>query len=235
MRQVSVDIGGTFTDCFLIYDGAYVEAKSLTTHHNLASGFMDALSQACAQVNLEVERVLSEVDAVRYATTLGTNALIERSGPEVAILTTAGFESTVPLMRARGYGDGLTEAAQADLPAATRPVPLVPVTRIAGVQERIDYAGSVLLSVDEEDVRRQVRRLVDEGAQAFVVSLANSVVNSAHELEVERIILDEFPTQMLGAIPIVLSHRVTGRKGEYTRTMSAVIDAYLHDQMYHGL
>ena len=42
MRQVSVDIGGTFTDCFLVYDHAYVEAKSLTTHHNLASGFMDA-------------------------------------------------------------------------------------------------------------------------------------------------------------------------------------------------
>ncbi len=235
MRQVSVDIGGTFTDCFLIYDGSYVEAKSLTTHHNLAAGFMDALSQACAQLDLEVEGVLSEVEAVRYATTLGTNALIERSGPAVAILTTAGFESTVPLMRARGYGDGLTEAAQADLPAASRPVPLVPVTRIAGVQERIDYAGRVLLTVDEDDVRRQVRRLVDQGAQAFVVSLANSVVNPAHELEVERIILDEFPTHMLGAIPIVLSHRVTGRKGEYTRTMSSVIDAYLHDQMYHGL
>ncbi|WP_281690618.1 hydantoinase/oxoprolinase family protein [Pseudonocardia thermophila] len=235
MRQVSVDIGGTFTDCFLIYDDAYVEAKSLTTHHNLASGFMDALAKACAQIGKDVRTVLSTVQAVRYATTLGTNALIERTGPAVAVLTTAGFESTVPLMRARGYGDGLPEAQQADLPAADRPKPLVPVTRIAGVQERIDYAGRVLLPVDEDDVRRQVRRLVDEGAQAFVVALANSVVNPVHEKEVERIILDEYPTHMLGAIPIVLSHRVTGRKGEYTRTMSAVIDAYLHDQMYHGL
>ena len=235
MRQVSVDVGGTFTDCFLIYDDAQVEAKSLTTHHNLASGFMDALGKACAQVGVAVQTVLSEVDAVRYATTLGTNALIERSGPAVAVITTAGFESVVPLMRARGYGDGLTEAAQADLPAADRPVPLVPVTRIAGVQERIDYAGTVMLSIDEDDVRRQVRRLVDEGAQAFVVALMNSVVNPAHEKEVERIILDEYPTHLLGSIPIVLSHRVTGRKGEYTRTMSSVIDAYLHDQMYHGL
>src|SRR5436309_11164500 len=126
MRQISVDIGGTFTDCFLVYDDAYVEAKSLTTHHNLASGFMDALAKACAQVDLDVQAVLSEVDAVRYATTLGTNALIERSGPPVAVITTAGFESTVPLMRARGYGDGLTEAGQADLPGADRPAPLVP-------------------------------------------------------------------------------------------------------------
>jgi hypothetical protein len=115
-------------------------------------------------------------------------------------------------MRARGYGDGLIEAAQADLPEADRPVPLVPVTRIAGVQERVDYAGNVVLSVDEDDVRRQVRRLVGEGAQAFVVALANSVVNPVHEKEVERIVLDEYPTHMLGAIPVVLSHRVTGRK-----------------------
>jgi N-methylhydantoinase A len=230
-----VDIGGTFTDCFLVYDDSHVEAKSLTTHHNLASGFMDALQQACAQVELDVQTVLSQVDAVRYATTLGTNALIERSGPAVGLLTTAGFESTVPLMRARGYGDGLTAAAQVDLPGADRPTLLVPVTRIAGVAERIDYAGTVVLSIDEDDVRRQVRRLVDEGAQAFVVALANSVINPAHEKEVERIVLDEYPTHMLGAIPIVLSHRVSGRKGEYTRTMSSIIDAYLHNQMYHGL
>lgn len=235
MRQVSVDIGGTFTDCFLVYDEHYVETKSLTTHHNLASGFMDALGQACVQVDLDVRTVLSTVDAVRYATTLGTNALIERSGPSVGILLTAGFESIVPLMRARGYGDGLPEAQQADLPAADRPELLVPIRRVAGVQERITYAGEVALPVDEDDVRVQVRKLVDEGAQAFVVALTNAVVNPAHEKEVERIILDEYPTHMLGALPIVLSHRVSGRKGEYARTMSSVIDAYLHDQMYHGL
>lgn len=235
MRQASVDIGGTFTDCFLAYDEHYVEAKALTTHHNLASGFMDALSQACAEIDLDVQTVLSTVDAVRYATTLGTNALIERSGPPVGILLTAGFESIVPLMRGRGYGDGLSDLKQADLPGADRPEPLVPIRLVAGVQERIDYAGTVMLSIDEDNVRHQIRKLVDEGAQAFVVALANSVINPAHEKEVERIVLDEYPTHMLGALPVVLSHRVTGRKGEYARTMSAVIDAYLHSQMYHGL
>ncbi len=90
--------------------------------------------------------------------------------------------------------------------------------------------------VDEDDVREQVRKLVDEGAQAFVVALANAVINPApRESASSEIILDEYPTHMLGAIPVVLSHQVTGRKGEYARTMSAIIDAYLHDQMYHGL
>jgi N-methylhydantoinase A len=235
MRQVSVDIGGTFTDCFLAYDEHYIEAKSLTTHHNLASGFMDALGQACGQVGLNVRDTLSTVDAVRYATTLGTNALIERSGPSVAILLTAGFESIVPLMRGRGYGDGLSAAKQADLPSADRPVPLVPIRRVAGIRERIDYAGVPVLGIDEDDVRSQIRKLVDEGAQAFVVALTNAVINPVHEKEIERIILDEYPSRMLGSMPVVLSHRVSGRKGEYARTMSAVIDAYLHDQMYHGL
>ncbi|MGE0483092.1 MAG: hydantoinase/oxoprolinase family protein [Gammaproteobacteria bacterium] len=235
MRRVSVDIGGTFTDCFLAYDGQYVEAKALTTHHNLASGFMEALANACAELNLTIQDVLSTVDAVRYATTLGTNTLIERNGPRVGLVTTAGYESSVPLMRARGYGDGLSQAEQTDLPGADRPAPLVPIPMIVGIEERIDYKGTVCLTVDEENVRAQVRRLVDQGCQAFVVALVNAVVNPVHEKEVERIILNEYPTHVLGALPIVLSHRVAGRKAEYSRTMSAVLDAYLHDQMYHGM
>ena len=79
MRRVSVDIGGTFTDCFLAYDGKYIEAKAHTTHHNLASGFMEALGNACGELNLSVRDVLSSVDAVRYATTLGTNASVPDS------------------------------------------------------------------------------------------------------------------------------------------------------------
>lgn len=235
MRRVSVDIGGTFTDCFLAYDNRYVEAKALTTHHNLAAGFMEALGKACEELGESVQTVLGNVDAVRYGTTLGTNSLIQRNGPRVGLLTTAGFESSVPLMRARGYGDGLSDAEQTDLPGADRPRPLVPIPMIVGIRERMDYKGVSALDVDEEDVRRQVRHLVDQGAQAFVVALVNAVVNPAHEIAVERIILSEYPTYVLGAIPIVLSHRVAGRKAEYSRTMSAVLDAYLHDQMYHGM
>lgn len=235
MKRVSVDIGGTFTDCFLVYGNQRAEGKALTTHHNLASGFMGALEDACGQLNMSIEETLSSVDAVRYATTLGTNALIERKGPQVGLITTAGFEFSVPLMRARGYGDGLSHAEQQDLPGASRPVPIVPRSMIEGVDERVDFKGEIVFDIDAENVRDVVRRLVDRGAQAFVVSLVNSVVNPENEKKIERIILEEYPSHLLGAIPIVLSHRVAGRKGEYARTMSAILDAYLHDQMYHGL
>jgi N-methylhydantoinase A len=235
MKQVSVDIGGTFTDCFLVWDDIYLETKALTTHHNLALGFMDALEQACKELGKDIRTVLSQLDSVRYATTLGTNALIERKGPKIGLLTTAGYESQVPLSRGRGYGDGLTPLEQQDLPAARRPEPIVPIPMIAGVRERIDYKGEIVMPLDEEHLRKQIRLLVDRGAQAFVIGLMNSVVNPVHERRVEEIILEEYPTHMLGAIPVILSHQVAERKGEYVRITSAILDAYLHDQMYHAL
>ncbi|WP_147535169.1 hydantoinase/oxoprolinase family protein [Bacillus marasmi] len=235
MKQVSVDIGGTFTDCFLVWDETLIETKALTTHHNLALGFMDALEQACAELGKTIREVLSQLDSVRYATTLGTNALIERKGPKIGLLTTAGYESQVPLSRGRGYGDGLIPEEQMDLPAGQRPEPLVPPNMIAGVRERIDYNGKINMPLDEVHLRKQIRKLVDRGAQAFVVGLVNSVVNPVHERRVEEIILNEYPTHMLGSMPVILSHQVAERKGEYVRITSSILDAYLHDQMYHAL
>lgn len=235
MKQVSVDIGGTFTDCFLVWDDIQLETKALTTHHNLALGFMEALEQACKELGEEIRTVLSQLDSVRYATTLGTNALIERKGPKIGLLTTAGYESQVPLSRGRGYGDGLTPLEQSDLPAAKRPDPIVPINMIAGVRERIDYKGDVVLSLDENDLRKQIRLLVDRGAQAFVVGLMNSVLNPVHERRVEEILLEEYPNHMLGSMPVILSHQVSERKGEYVRITSSILNGYLHDQMYHAL
>jgi N-methylhydantoinase A len=63
----------------------------------------------------------------------------------------------------------------------------------------------------------------------------NSVVNPAHEQRIEEILLEEYPSHLLGAIPIILSHQVAGRKGEYVRATSAIVDGYLHSTMYHAL
>ena len=235
MKRISVDIGGTFTDCFFAWDGDYIQAKALTTHHNLSQGFNEALDQACATLGLERHDVLAQIDSVRYATTLGTNALIERKGPQVGAIVTAGFEATIPLSRGRGYGEGLDELARNDLSSGTRPDPLVPQTLIRPVRERVDYAGRVLLALDERDVRRQLRELVDAGAQALVVCLTNAVENPGHELRVQEIFLQEYPAHQLGAIPMLLSHQLSGRKGEYVRATSAIVDAFLHATMYHAL
>lgn len=235
MKRISVDIGGTFTDCFFVWEEQYVEAKALTTHHNLALGFNEALDLACTRVGLDRTKVLSEVDSVRYATTLGTNALIERKGPRVAALVTHGFEDTIPLSRGRGYGEGLDPSMQQNMAAAERPEPLVPRELIRSVKERVNSAGKVVVPLHEQDVRNMVRELVDAGAEALVVSLTNATENAEHELRIQEIFLEEYPPHELGAIPVLLGHQVSGRKGEYVRATSTIVDAFLHETMFHAL
>ena len=235
MKRISVDIGGTFTDCFFVWDDTYIEAKALTTHHNLALGFNEALDLACERAGLDRETALSGVDSVRYATTLGTNALIERKGPRVGAIVTHGFEDTIPLSRGRGYGEGLDYSMQQNMPAAERPEPLVPRALIRSVKERINSAGEVVASLREEDVRNVVRELMDAGAEAIVVSLTNATENPVHELKIQEILLEEYPSHELGAVPVLLGHQVSGRKGEYVRATSTIVDAFLHEIMFHAL
>lgn len=235
MKRISVDIGGTFTDCFLVWDDKYIETKALTTHQNLALGFNEAVEKAYHELDLTMEQILSEVDSVRYATTLGTNALIEHNGPRIGMLVTAGFEATVPLSRARGYGEGLDDLGKANLPDARRPNPLVLPQMIEGVRERLDFEGKVVMPLDEDDVRNKIRTLFDKGAQVIVICFVNSVTNPMNEKRVEQIILEEYPSHLLGSIPVILSHRVAGRKGEYVRASSAIVDGYLHSTMYHAM
>lgn len=235
MKRISVDIGGTFTDCFVSWDDHYVGAKALTTHHNLAQGFNDALDVALQSLDIDKDTLLEGVDSVRYSTTLGTNALIERKGPRIGLLVSEGFNSTVPLSRGRGYGEGLPLEQQRDLPNAVRPDPIVPIPMIRAVRERVGYDGDIIMDMDEDHLREQMRYLVDKGAETIVVMLTNAVVNAEHELRAREIFLEEYPAYLLGAIPMLLSHQVVGRKGEYTRSMSTIIDGFLHQVMYHGL
>ena len=235
MKRVAVDIGGTFTDCFVCWEDSFVQAKALTVHQNLALAFNEAIDSACEDLGVSRGQLLAEVDSVRYATTLGTNALIERSGPRVGLLVTQGFESTVPVSRGRGYAEGLPDEQVRDLSRARRPEPLVPTRYIRGVKERMNYRGEVLIDLQAEHARGAMRELVDLGVQAIVVVLANSVVNPEHEMRLQALFEEEYPPEMLGAIPMILSHQVSGRKGEYVRASSSIVDAYLHSTMYFAM
>ena len=90
----------------------------------------------------------------------------------------------------------------------------MPQRLIRSVRERIDYRGQVLMALDEDDVRRQLRELVDAGAQALVVCLVNAVENPEHELRVQEIFLEEYPAHQLGADPdaaLASARRAQGR------------------------
>ncbi len=227
--EINVDIGGTFTDCFATtVDGDVTTAKALTTHHNLSHGFMEAVEGLATQLDRTPDELLSQVSAIRYATTLGTNALIERTGPRLALITTMGYEDVVPIGRCRQWGDGQPAAQNRDLARAQRPEPLIPRERIAGLRERVDSSGAVLIPLSEDEVRERVQELVDLGARGFVVSLLWSFRNPEHELLVRRVIEEEYPSSYLGRFPVILAHEVSQKVGEYARSMTTIVDAYLH-------
>ncbi|HZO05861.1 MAG TPA: hydantoinase/oxoprolinase family protein [Solirubrobacterales bacterium] len=226
--EINVDIGGTFTDCFASDGDKVASAKALTTHHDLSHGFMTAVEDLAASFALAPDELLGSTEAIRYATTLGTNALIERTGPRLGLLTTTGFEDVVPIGRCRAYGEGLSHVDNRNLARAQRPEPLIPRELIAGLRERVDQAGQVVMPLDPDEVREKVRELVDRGVRGFVVSFLWSFKNPEHELLVREIIEEEYPSSYLGRFPVILAHEVSSRSGEYVRSMTSILDAYLH-------
>ena len=229
-NTISVDIGGTFTDCFVVYGKRIVTAKSPTTHHNLSIGFLTAVKGAARELGLDRDELLGRAEIIRYSTTIPTNTLIQRTGPKLGLITTKGFEDTVTIGRSRQWADGLPVEYQRGIHYATlkKPVPLVLPEMVAGVDERIDCFGQEVMPLSRENVRNVVQHLVDSGARGFVVALLWSHMNPAHEQLIRSIIEEEYPEHYLGALPIILSSEVLPKLGEYPRTNAAILNSYLH-------
>ena len=236
MMRIGVDVGGTFTDfCNMSDDGRMGIAKTPTTNYDLSVGFMKGLRQLARQSGVELGELLAGVESIRYSTTVGTNALLERSGPKLGLITTAGFEDTIFIGRARAWADGGSLEANRNLARIVKPVPLIAPDMVVGVQARMDYEGKVVAPLDRDDVLEQLQMLVDRGAMGFVVSLLWSFVNPSHEREVKRIIEEEYPEDYLGAMPVFLSSDISPKGGEYTRTMTSIVNAYIHGTMAEQL
>jgi len=227
MKAIDIDVGGTFTDLVLTWDNHRFVAKSPTTPYDLSVGFLNVLSAGADQLGRPLGEILPQVEIVRYSTTVAMNRLIERKGPRLGLITTEGHEDAVLIGRGAQWTDGTRISERRNLAAQRKPDPLVERNMIVGVAERTDSAGAVLRPLDEDDVRAKLRELVDKGARAIAVSLLWSFANPAHERAVRRIIREEYKGFHVGYLPVVLSHEVVGKVGEYERTMTAILDAYL--------
>ncbi|HLB28218.1 MAG TPA: hydantoinase/oxoprolinase N-terminal domain-containing protein, partial [Dehalococcoidales bacterium] len=93
--SINVDIGGTFTDCFIAYGNRMVFGKAPTTSYDLSKGFMQALRETVSSLGISLEDLLEETETIRYSTTMAINRLIERKGPRLGLFTTEGFEDTL--------------------------------------------------------------------------------------------------------------------------------------------
>jgi N-methylhydantoinase A/oxoprolinase/acetone carboxylase beta subunit len=227
VKAIDIDVGGTFTDLVLTWDDRRVVAKSPTTPYDLSVGFLDVLQAGAQQLGLPLDDVLPQVDIVRYSTTVAMNRLIERKGPRLGLIATEGHEDAILIGRGAQWTDGTRIGERRNLAVQHKPTPLIERDMIVGVRERIDSAGAVIRPLDEDDVRTKLRHLVDNGARAIAVSLLWSFQNPLHERLVRKIIREEYKGYHVGYLPVVLSHEVVGKVGEYERTMTAVLDAYL--------
>ena len=230
-NTMDIDVGGTFTDMVMVVDGETIFRKVPTTPYDLSICFMQAVEAGAQAFGTTVDDLMPKMEMVRYSTTVAMNRLIERKGPRIGLIATEGHEDAVLIGLGAQWIDGTRLDERRALPHMSKPEPLVPREMIVGVKERIDGTGSVVRPLDEEDVRRKVRKLVDNGARAFVVSLLWSYTNPEHERKVKEIIREEYREYHVGYLPVILSHEVVSKLGEYERSMTAILDAYLQRLM----
>jgi N-methylhydantoinase A len=204
--RVAIDTGGTFTDCVFVHDGRLEIVKVLSTPKNPA----EAIGHALARVLETVAR--PETLDLSCGTTVGTNALLERRGGRVALVTTAGFEDVLEIgrqARPRLYDFFVT-----------RPEPLVPRSRRFGLGERVASDGRVLHSPSERELKRVVREVRRSGAESVAICLLFSYVNPEHERRMAAAL-------RRAGWEVSASHEILPEFREYERTSTTVVNAYL--------
>jgi N-methylhydantoinase A/oxoprolinase/acetone carboxylase beta subunit len=232
---IDVDIGGTFTDCYLTYGDRRVWCKTRTTAYDLSVAMNETIEEGAARLGISTEQLLADAAIIRYSTTLAMNRLIEHKGPKLGLLITAGFEDTTLIGRASQWSDGVPLKYQRNIAGVDRPEPLIPKELIVGVKERVDSRGMIVRPLDEDDLLAKIQYLVDAGVRGFVVSLLWSFLEPAHERRIKEILEQEYHAAFLGAMPVFLSSDVAPRMYEYPRTMMTILNAYLHQSMYEEL
>ncbi|MEO8726514.1 MAG: hydantoinase/oxoprolinase family protein [Acidobacteriaceae bacterium] len=221
--RVAVDTGGTFTDCVWVEEGELRTLKVFSTPGDPSV----AIEQA-------VRKAVGERDFILlHGTTVGTNALLERKGARVALITTAGFEDAIEIGR----------QARPKLYDffADRPEPLAAAGMRFGVRERIAADGSVVEALTDEEIERVIDLVDRSGAEAVAVSLLFSFANPEHEKRLEEAFRNRdrnvWATVPPAASPscesffTTFSYRLLPEFREYERMSTVVMNAYLQPLM----
>ena len=206
--RVAVDVGGTFTD-FVIFDtetGTARTGKVLSTTQDQARGVLTGLRTEVG--------ALANMTSLVHGNTVGLNAFLERKGARTLFVTTDGYRDVLRL--GRGDKDRLFVVRY------RKPEPLVPVTDVETVRERLNFDGSVRTALNEVDVERIAERVQREQIATVAVCLLHAYRNPEHELRVRDILLARVPK-----LSVSLSHEVAPEWREYERSSTTVLNAYV--------
>ena len=219
---IALDSGGTMTDAVVVdTEGNFLVGKFLTNKQNESVSFIGSITDAAKTGGKELRNTLRESDVIVYAGTIMLNTLLSRTGLNVGLIVTRGFEDYLLMEKAEGgwlsypYSDRLHTVTH------HHQDPTVPRSRIIGVQERIDMFGSVVFPLREADVATAARMLIERGAETIAVMFLFSQSNPAHERLAEKAI-----RSVSADIPVVLSSALSPTHKEYSRLSSVIAQAY---------
>lgn len=227
---IGIDTGGTFTDVVgMAENGEIYIAKAPTTPKDFALGVMNAIVALAEVMGLSLSQLLSRCTMVKHGTTITTNALINRVGSKVGLITTKGFEDTTLIMKAFGRVAGLSEEEIKHQATAVKPKPLVPRRLIKGVTERVDFSGKVIIPINLEEARQAIRSLVeDEKVEALALNFIFGFVNPVHENKIKQLMQEMYPR---GGPPLTMASELIPVVREYARSNAVIMNAFLEGPM----
>jgi N-methylhydantoinase A len=217
---IDIDTGGTFTDGFMTAGDRVELVKVDTTPHDLTVCLVDCIEEGAKRFGLITQEFLARTSIIRYSTTVGTNALLQKQGPKLGLMVTEGFADTLYANPAKAI-DVLADILQPGMKVA--------------LKEKINSSGKIEQPLDVESVREAVEYLLDSGARSIVISLHNSAINSSHEKKAKAIVDTEYPRHYLGSVPVLTASAVTSHHDDYVRTNTAILNAYIHRDMVRYL
>ncbi|MGW3089154.1 hydantoinase/oxoprolinase family protein [Streptomyces sp. NPDC001108] len=222
-RRIGIDIGGTFTDLFVVEgNGESRIYKSPTTPHDPSVGLLNGLTKAADSFGESLEAFLGAVSTIVHGTTIATNAVLTHQGAKTGFVTTHGFRDLLNMRR--GIRDRQNDSKYAP------PPPLVPRELIATVRERVDVSGNEIEALNEEDVRAAARYFREQGVEAVAVSYLWSFVDAAHERRTAEILREELP-----GVFITISSDVVPQIRAYERHSTTVLNAFVGPKLQNYL
>jgi N-methylhydantoinase A len=215
MYRIGIDVGGTFTDLVAIDDqGQVTLGKVPSTPGDQSIGVMDGLARIAATLGLNSGQLLAGTERIVHGTTVATNALLERKGAKVGLLTTEGHRDVLEMR------EGLKpERYNLRLP---RPEALVPRHLCLGVRERIRADGRIAQALDHGSLNKAIRVLKREKITSVAVCYLHAYRDGRHERATRDVL-----TAALPDVHVCLSCEVLPQIKEYERVSTTVVNAYV--------
>jgi N-methylhydantoinase A len=215
MWRIGIDVGGTFTDLAAVDEtGRVVIAKCASTPRDQSEGLVEGLGLLAAECGTDLVGLLARTERIVHGTTVATNALLERKGAKVGLLTTEGHRDVIEMRE--GLKD---DRYNVRMPP---PVPLVPRALRLGVRERVAFDGRVTIPLAPRSLHSALAALARAGVEAVAVCYLHAYRNPRHEAATARAVARRLPDAFVSLSSVVLP-----QIKEYERIWTTVVNAYV--------